>query len=127
MSKISYPATTLSFWVFTKKTVILSTDKLFFIVTPFMDIRMRTIGLFLMLVLSGLQYKLWFGGGSIFQWTKLEHKLTLQVEKNNKIAAQNRAIEADITELKSGDQALEEQARYDLGMVKQGEVYYQFV
>ncbi len=88
---------------------------------------MRTIGLILLLVLLGLQYKLWFGDGSVFHRTQLDKKLALQEEVNNKLAARNRAIEADIAELKSGDQALEEQARYDLGMVKQGEVYYQFV
>lgn len=49
------------------------------------------------------------------------------MEQNNKLSARNRAIEADISELKSGDQALEEQARSDLGMVQQGETYYQFV
>ena len=41
--------------------------------------------------------------------------------------ARNQAVEADIAELKSGEQALEERARYDLGMVKQGEIYYQVV
>lgn len=88
---------------------------------------MRTIGLFLILILLGLQYKLWFGDGSIFQWTQLEKKLAFQEEVNHKLIARNRAVEADIAELKSGDQALEEQARFDLGMVKQDEVYYQFV
>ena len=39
----------------------------------------------------------------------------------------NRALEADVTELKSGDQALEERARYDLGMIKDDETYYHFV
>lgn len=88
---------------------------------------MRTIGLFLILILLGLQYKLWFGEGNVFHWAQLEKNLALQEEANHKLAARNRALEADIGELKSGDQALEEQARYDLGMVKQGEVYYQFV
>jgi cell division protein FtsB len=92
-----------------------------------MDAKMRTIGLFLILILLGLQYKLWFGEGSVFHWTQLDKKLARQEEINRKLAARNRAVEADIAELKSGDQALEEQARYDLGMVKQGEVYYQFV
>ena len=92
-----------------------------------MDAGMRTIGLILILVLIGLQYKLWFGEGSVFQWKQLEKKLALQEDVNHKLAARNRAVEADIAELKSGDQALEEQARVDLGMVKQGEVYYQFV
>ena len=88
---------------------------------------MRMVGVFLLLVLLSLQYKLWFGDSSVFQWIQLDKKLAQQEEKNNVLAARNRAIEADILELKSGDQALEEQARYDLGMVKQGEVYYQFI
>ncbi len=88
---------------------------------------MRMIGLFLLLVLLSLQYKLWFGDGSVLQSAQLDKKLALQEETNNKLAARNRAVEADIVELKSGDQALEEQARFDLGMVKQGETYYQFV
>lgn len=88
---------------------------------------MKTIGLFLLLVLLSLQYKLWFGDGSVLQSAQLDKKLALQEETNNKLAARNRAVEADIAELKSGDQALEEQARFDLGMVKQGETYYQFV
>ena len=88
---------------------------------------MRLVGVFLLLVLLSLQYKLWFGDSSVFQWIQLDKKLAQQEEKNNVLAARNRAIEADILELKSGDQALEEQARYDLGMVKQGEVYYQFI
>ncbi len=88
---------------------------------------MRMIGLFLVLVLVALQYKLWFGDGSLVHWAQLNKKLAAQQEINNKLAARNHAVEADIIELKSGDQALEEQARYDLGMIKQGEVYYQFV
>jgi cell division protein FtsB len=92
-----------------------------------MDTSMRTLGIFLFFILLALQYKLWFGDGSISQWKQLDHKLAYQLEVNDQLAARNHAVEADIDELKSGDQALEEQARYDLGMVKQGEVYYQFV
>ena len=88
---------------------------------------MRTLFLVLILSLIGLQYKLWLGEGSIRQWQQLEHKTTSQTEENEKLLARNQAIEADITELKSGDQSLEEQARDELGMVKDGEVYYQFV
>jgi cell division protein FtsB len=88
---------------------------------------MRTIALILLLAFIGLQYKLWLGDGSILQWVKLEKKLEVQVQDNEKLLARNRAIEADITELKSGDQALEEQARYELGMVKENEIYYHFV
>lgn len=88
---------------------------------------MRSIIIILILALIGLQYKLWLGDGSIPQWISLEKKLAVQAKENDKLLARNRAIEADINELKSGDQALEEQARYELGMVKNNEVYYQFV
>lgn len=88
---------------------------------------MRTIGIFLILVLAALQYKLWVGDGSVWQSANLKKKLVAQNESNLKLAAQNRALEADIEDLKSGDRALEDQARYDLGMIKKGEVYYQFV
>lgn len=87
---------------------------------------MRMIVVFLIITLIGLQSKLWVGDGSIGQWLLLEKKLTAQEEENNRLAASNLALEADIAELKSGDQALEEQARYELGMVKDGETYYQF-
>lgn len=88
---------------------------------------MRSIVLILILALIGLQYKLWLGDGSITQWRHLETKIAAQKKENARLAARNRAIEADILELKSGDQALEEQARYELGMVKNDELYYQFI
>ncbi|MDX1838655.1 cell division protein FtsB [Legionella taurinensis] len=88
---------------------------------------MRSIVVILILALIGLQYKLWLGDGSVLQWRQLEQKIVEQQKENKKVAARNRAIEADILELKSGEQALEEQARYELGMIKNDEVYYQFV
>ena len=88
---------------------------------------MRSIVIFLLLALIGLQYKLWLGEGSVMQWFHLERKLAAEEQENSRLAARNFAIEADILELKSGEQALEEQARYELGMIKDGEVYYQCV
>ena len=88
---------------------------------------MRTLFLVLVLTLVGLQYKLWWGDGSIRQWRQLEHKNVAKAQENEKLLIRNQGLEADIAELKSGDQSLEEQARDELGMVKEGEVYYQFV
>lgn len=87
---------------------------------------MRMVIIFLVVALLGLQCKLWLGDGSIEQWLRLEKKLVTQEDENKQMAARNHAIEADIAELKSGDQSLEEQARFELGMVKEGETYYQF-
>lgn len=88
---------------------------------------MRITILVLVIVLFGLQYKLWMGDGSVSQWNHLQKRLDQQEQENQKLAAKNRAMEAEIYELKSGEQALEEQARYELGMIKNGEEYYQIV
>ena len=88
---------------------------------------MRLIIVCLALILVGLQYKLWIGEDSVLRWRYLNKKLTTQLEENKRLIARNQMMEADIAELKSGEQALEERARYDLGMVKQDETYYQFV
>lgn len=87
---------------------------------------MRPLLVVLIFALSLLQYKLWLGDGNVFQWISLEKKLAAQERENEKLAARNRAIEADIYELKHGEQALEEQARYELGMIRKNESYYQF-
>jgi cell division protein FtsB len=88
---------------------------------------MRIVMICLVVMLLGLQYKLWIGEDSLLRWVQLDKKLDAQLEENKRLLARNQAIESDIVELKSGDQALEERARYDLGMVKQDETYYQFV
>lgn len=88
---------------------------------------MRPLFFILILAFVILQHKLWLGDGNLIEWVKLEKKLEEHRLENEKLAARNRAVEADIKELKSGDQALEEQARYELGMIKENEEYYQFV
>ncbi len=88
---------------------------------------MRSIIVILLVALIGLQYKLWLGEGSISQWRQLDNKIAEKTVENEQLLARNHAIEADILELKSGEQALEEQARFELGMVKDDEVYYQFI
>lgn len=88
---------------------------------------MRPVFIILIITLVVLQHKLWLGDGNLIQWVTLQKKLTEHEQENDKLVARNKALEADIRELKSGDQALEEQARHELGMIKQNEVYYQFV
>lgn len=88
---------------------------------------MRPIFIVLIIALVALQHKLWVGDGNLLQWVKLEQKLEKHRKENEKLAARNHALEADIQELKRGEQALEEQARQELGMVKDSEIFYQFV
>jgi len=88
---------------------------------------MKMIRIVLIVALLALQYKLWFGDGGVFQVRRLKEKSVIMEENNKKLETRNHAIESDIIGLKSNGQALEEQARTELGMVKEDESYYQFV
>jgi cell division protein FtsB len=88
---------------------------------------MRPVFIILIIALVVLQHKLWLGDANVIQWIALKEKLAEHEQENDRLVARNKALEADIQELKSGEQALEEQARFELGMIKQDEVYYQFV
>lgn len=88
---------------------------------------MKMILAALIIALMSLQYKLWLGDGGVLQARRLKERCIALEQENSKLQLRNRAIEADIIGLKSGGQALEEQARSELGMIKEGEDYYQFV
>lgn len=88
---------------------------------------MKWILVVLSMAFVSLQYKLWLGDGGVIQARHLKARYYVLEEENTKLQLRNRAIEADIMGLKSGGQALEEQARSELGMIKKGEDYYQFL
>lgn len=88
---------------------------------------MKFILVILMAALLALQYKLWLGDGGIVQAHRLRVRCKLLEQENAKLQIRNQALEADVMGLKSSGQALEEQARLELGMIKKGEDYYQFV
>ena len=88
---------------------------------------MRALFLLLISLLLGLQYKLWLGEGGIIAVHILNHKIYAQKQHNSYVEKHNNALAADISELRSVDQALEEQARYELGFIKQNEIFYQII
>jgi cell division protein FtsB len=79
----------------------------------------------LILVLSGLQYRLWVGDGSLAQVAELEKQIAEQKGENERLLERNRILEAEVSELKKGTETVEERARHELGMVKEGETLYQ--
>ncbi len=85
---------------------------------------MRWLLLILLLLLIGLQYQLWFRGGMNEVWA-LEKALDEQRQANEKLKARNAALAAEVEDLKTGRDAVEERARSELGMVEQGEVLIQ--
>lgn len=79
----------------------------------------------LVLVLAGLQYRLWVGDGSLAQVTELKRQIADQQGENERLLERNRILEAEVLELKKGMETVEERARHELGMVKEGETLYQ--
>ena len=83
-------------------------------------------GVLLALVLA-LQYPLWFGKGGLSRVRDLERSLAMQNESNAKLKARNDALDAEVRDLKEGNEAIEERARLELGMIKRDETFYQVV
>jgi cell division protein FtsB len=81
----------------------------------------------LVLLLIGLQYKLWLGDGSLSEVVQLSRELDLQKEKLRVLEQRNDILEAQVLDLQNGLDAFEEKARNDLGMIKQGETFIQLI
>jgi len=88
---------------------------------------LRWIALILILLLIGLQLKLWSGSGSMRDVDTLRLAVKKQTEENARLLQRNQAVGADVDDLKHGDQAVEARARTELGLIKPGEVFYQVV
>jgi cell division protein FtsB len=76
-------------------------------------------------LLAILQYDLWFGDGSLMAAWKLEDQITEQKQVNEQLQHRNDALAAEVSDLKSGLAAIEERARSELGMIKEGETFVQ--
>ena len=88
---------------------------------------LRIVLLLLLVVLGGLQYRLWFGNGGQREVAQLEAQVTRQARDNAGLQQRNDALAAEVEDLKSGEAAVEERARNELGMIKPGETFYRVV
>jgi len=79
----------------------------------------------LVALLAVSQYKLWFGGYGILWLKHLRAELTEQKDENSRLIQRNEALNAQLQELKTGKEALEERARSQLGLIKKGEIFIQ--
>jgi len=84
--------------------------------------RLLLIVLALLTVLT--QYPLWWGKGGWLRVQELQKKVAAQQETNDALLARNNALQAEVQDLKSGTDAIEERARKDLGMIKKGETFF---
>jgi cell division protein FtsB len=77
------------------------------------------------LLIHALQYPMWLGKGGWLQVRETDRQLALQREANAKLKARNAALDADVRDLKTGSEAIEERARSELGMTRSDEVFFQ--
>ena len=88
---------------------------------------MRWVLPLLLVALAALQYRLWVGEGSLGEITLLRRQIAEQRAEMDRLKERNRALQAEVEDLKSGLDAIEERARTEMGMVKPGEVFFQLV
>ncbi|WP_015046367.1 cell division protein FtsB [Simiduia agarivorans] len=81
----------------------------------------------LLMLLAGLQYRLWVGEGSYAHINRLEQEIERQQIENDKLRERNRVLAVEVEELKTGLDSVEERARQEMGMIKDGETFYMMV
>ncbi len=84
------------------------------------------IGLLVALIV-GLQLRLWIGNGSLAEVWHQTQQIEAQREENARLQERNRALDAEVEDLKKGLAAIEERARTELGMIRRDETFYQIV
>ncbi len=74
-----------------------------------------------------LQYRLWVGEGSLAEVSHLKREIAAQQQELARLRQRNRALMAEVQDLKQGLTAIEERARSELGMIRKGETFYQII
>ena len=87
----------------------------------------RTLIILLIAMLVILQYRLWVGEGSLAELHLIKNDIESQKEELQQMRRRNQALQAEVDDLKKGLEAIEERARNDLGMIREGEVFYQII
>ena len=86
---------------------------------------MKVLGAVLVALILAIQYPLWLGKGGWMRVWDVDRQVEAQAAKNARLELRNSALAADVKDLKQGSDAIEERARYELGMVKGDEVFFQ--
>lgn len=81
----------------------------------------------LLLVLIALQIRLWFGEGSLAEVLALKQQLAAQRAELADLYERNATLQAEVEDLKEGLAAIEARARSELGLIREGETYFQLL
>ncbi len=88
---------------------------------------MRLILILLIVLVLLLQYKLWSSDGGIAEIWHLQRAIEAQQKEIATLRERNAALEAEVEDLRQGVAAIEERARSELGLIKEGETFYQAI
>lgn len=88
---------------------------------------MRLILLCLAALLLLIQYPLWLGKGGWLRVWDLDQQVTAAQKKNEELKARNAKLQSEVQDLEEGTGAVEERARYELGMIKESEIFVQIL
>ncbi len=88
---------------------------------------MKIIAFVLLALLIWLQYKIWLQDGGIPEILQLQEEVETVKAEVGKLQERNSSLDAEVKDLKKGLDAIEERARSEMGMIKQGEIYYQVI
>ena len=86
---------------------------------------MRILAGLLSALILAIQFPLWMGKGGWLRVWETDRQLAAQQERNSRLETRNGALAAEVKDLKQGFEAIEERARYELGMVRNDEVFFQ--
>jgi len=87
----------------------------------------KIIALVLLILFIWLQYKIWLQDGGIPEVIQLQEEVEEVKIEVQKLRDRNLSLDAEVKDLKKGLDAIEERARSEMGMIKQGEIYYQVI
>jgi len=81
----------------------------------------------LTVIALGLQYRLWVGDGSLAHVVRINSDIKIQQAENDRLIERNRYLAAEVDALKNGTGGIEERARHQMGMIKEGETFFMIV
>ena|SRR5688572_16720796 len=87
---------------------------------------MKFLALALGALIVLIQYPLWLGKGSWLRAWDMDRQVAAQRARNTELQKRNATLEAEVNDLKQGTEAIEERARYELGMVRPDELFFQY-
>jgi cell division protein FtsB len=89
--------------------------------------KLRNLAIILLVALVGLQIALWFSSTGVRNVQELKQNVENQESQNINLEQRNRTLEAEVSDLKTGLESVEERARSELGMIAEDETFFQLI